>query len=138
MYCCIQYFFTLIINLYVVTLASWWRFTFLIKIWTFPTYTVQVNLCQKLLFLHQLTHNMTTHCSLNYEWSTYMKITSSEHVVYINCPECQNKTKTTCSAGILSLQFSWTMNNLLSYCGLVDAKIRASDKDLPVFLLRTW
>ena len=26
------------------------------------------------------------------------------------------------------------MNNLLSYCGLVDAKIRASDKDLPVQL----
>ena len=24
------------------------------------------------------------------------------------------------------------MNNLLSYCGLVDAKIRAFDKDLPV------
>ena len=24
------------------------------------------------------------------------------------------------------------MNNLLSYCGLVDAKKRASDKDLPV------
>ena len=24
------------------------------------------------------------------------------------------------------------MNNLKSYCGLVDAKIRASDKDLPV------
>ena len=23
------------------------------------------------------------------------------------------------------------MNNLLSYCGLVDAKIRSSDKDLP-------
>ena len=38
----------------------------------------------------------------------------------------------TCSVGILSLQFLWTMNNLLSYCGLVDAKIRASDKDLPV------
>ena len=29
---------------------------------------------------------------------------------------------------------SWTMNNLLSYCGLVNAKIRASDKDLPVIL----
>ena len=27
------------------------------------------------------------------------------------------------------------MNNLLSYCGLVDAKIRASDKDLPVITL---
>ena len=24
------------------------------------------------------------------------------------------------------------MNNQLSYCGLVDAKLRASDKDLPV------
>ena len=24
------------------------------------------------------------------------------------------------------------MNNLSSYCGLVDAKIRASDKDLPI------
>ena len=28
------------------------------------------------------------------------------------------------------------MSNLSSYCGLVDAKIRASDKDLPVFSLR--
>ena len=27
------------------------------------------------------------------------------------------------------------MNNLFSYCGLVDAKIRASDKDLPVQVL---
>jgi hypothetical protein len=25
-----------------------------------------------------------------------------------------------------------SINNLLSYCGLIDAKIRASDKDLPV------
>ena len=29
------------------------------------------------------------------------------------------------------------MNNLSSYCGLLDAKIRASDKDLPV-QLRKW
>jgi hypothetical protein len=27
------------------------------------------------------------------------------------------------------------MNNLLSYCGLVDAKIRASEKDLPVQMM---
>ena len=27
------------------------------------------------------------------------------------------------------------MNNLLSYCGLVDAKIRPSDKDLPVLAI---
>ena len=35
----------------------------------------------------------------------------------------------------LSLEFSCielSMNNLSSYCGLVDAKIRAPDKDLPV------
>ena len=31
---------------------------------------VQVNLCQKLLFLHQLTHNMKTDCSLNYKFNT--------------------------------------------------------------------
>ena len=31
---------------------------------------LQVNLYQKLLFLHQLTHNMTTDCILNYMFST--------------------------------------------------------------------
>ena len=29
------------------------------------------------------------------------------------------------------------MNNLLSYCGLIDAKIKASDKDLPVLSIDT-
>ena len=67
----------------------------------------------------------------------YMNIASSEHFVYINCSECQNKKNqfvyTTCSE--LASFMYWTrnsMNNLSSYCGLVDAKIRASDKDLPV------
>ena len=32
--------------------------------------SLQVNLCQKLLFLHQLAHNMTTDCSLNYKFNT--------------------------------------------------------------------
>ena len=39
----------------------------------------------------------------------------------------------------LGIFMYWTcnsMNNLSSYCGLVDAKIRASDKDLPVVLPR--
>ena len=68
----------------------------------------------------------------------YMKTTSSEHVVYINCFECQNKHKKTIYVHVLNLQFPckyWTgksMNNLLSYCGLIDAKISASEKDLPV------
>ena len=39
--------------------------------------TLQVNLCQKLLFLHQLTHNITRDCLLNYKFSSW-----GEHVVY--------------------------------------------------------
>ena len=41
----------------------------------------------------------------------------------------------------LSLEFSRiellhkSMNNMTSYCGLVDAKLRASDKDLPVQMI---
>ena len=44
----------------------------------------EVNLCQKLSFLNQLTHNMTRDCSLN---------TSLEQVVYKYFFECQNKNK---------------------------------------------
>ena len=68
----------------------------------------------------------------------YMKTTSSEHVVYINCFECQNKTKkqfmyTTCSELVVFMH--WTgksMSNCWTNCGLVDATISASEKDLPV------
>ena len=39
----------------------------------------------------------------------YMKIPSSEHVVYTNCSECQKKTKINlCTQYILSMQFSCT------------------------------
>ena len=61
----------------------------------------------------------------------YMKTTSSEHVVYINCSECQNKKQfvyTTCSEVVVFIY--WTgksMNSLLSYFGLVDPRISASD-----------
>ena len=58
--------------------------------------------------------------------------------MYISCSECQNKNKkqfmyTTCSEVVVFIY--WTgksMNNLLSYCGLVDARISASEKKLPV------
>ena len=46
-----------------------------------------------------------------------MKTTSEEHGLHIFCA---------CSF------YGNSMNNLLSYCGLIDAKIRDSDKDLPV------
>ena len=64
-----------------------------------------------------------------------MKTTSSEHVVYINFFECQkNKTKkqfmyTTCSELVVFMY--WTGKSI-TYCGLVDARISASEKDLPV------
>ena len=32
----------------------------------------------------------------------------------------------------LGIFMYWTLNSMSSYCGLVDVKIRASDKDLPV------
>ena len=40
----------------------------------------------------------------------YMKIPSSEHVVYINCSEYQNKIKkpNLCTQHVLSLEFSFT------------------------------
>ena len=46
-----------------------------------------VNLCLKLLFLHQLTHNMTTDCSLKYKFNTwkFQAQTWGDHVVYRNC-----------------------------------------------------
>ena len=64
-----------------------------------------------------------------------MKITSSEHVEYIDCSECQNKNKkqfmyTTCSELVVFMyRAGKSMNNILSYCGLVDARIRDSNKD---------
>ena len=37
----------------------------------------------------------------------YIKVISPEHFLYINCSECQNKTKqNTCTQHVLSLQFS--------------------------------
>ena len=83
---------------------------------------IQVNLCQKLSFLNQLTHNMTRECSLNSE-----KNTSSQHVVYnfffvCFCFDIQNN---------IYILYT-TMNNLSSYCGLTDSRMRASDIDLPV------
>jgi hypothetical protein len=52
--------------------------------------------------------------------------------VYTNCFECQDKNNL-CTQHVLNLYFSCnSMNNLLSYNGLIDAKMSTSDKDLPV------
>ena len=66
------------------------------------------------------------------------KNTSLERVVYKYCFECQNKNKKICTQHVLNLYYSGnSMNNLLSYCGLTDARMRASEKDLPVTELNT-
>jgi hypothetical protein len=90
-----------------------------IKSGVISPFFLQVNLCQKLLFLHQLNHNMTTDCSWNYH-ENYKCRTWAEYVLPMFCA------------------FSFhgnSMNNLLSYCGLVDARISASEKDLPVSII---
>ena len=71
---------------------------------------------------------------LNLQTVTYTKSTSSEHVVYKYCFECQNKHKNQFfTQHFLNMYFPGnTMNSLLSYCGLTDARVRASEKDLPV------
>ena len=68
---------------------------------------------------------MTKDCSL-----ISLKNTSSEHDVYKYCFKRQNKNN---KQHVLNLYFSGnSINNLLSYCGLTDARRRASEKDLSV------
>ena len=71
-------------------LFVWFWSSSLLPLESVTLLSVQVNLFQKLLFLNQLIHNMTRDCSLNSP-----KNTSSQHVVYKYCFECekQNRTK---------------------------------------------
>ena len=65
----------------------------------------------------------------------FPKNTSLQHVVYKYCFDCQNKNKKInfCTQYVVNLYFSGnSMNNLSSYCGLTDLRMRASDTDLPV------
>ena len=78
-----------------------------IKVWY-----VQVILCQKCSFLHQLTQNMMADCSLNSVQENCMFSTYT-HQIVLNI-----KTK--------------TKNNLSSYFGLICARMSASNKELPV------
>ena len=98
---------------------------------------VQVNLCQKHSLLNQLTHNMTTDCSLIYETNT-----SSEHVVDKKKFECKKKNVKTILGHIMielvcfSYRSCKSMNNLLSYWGLTDVKLSTPEKDLPVISVK--
>ena len=72
---------------------------------------------------------MKRDCSLN-----SLKNTSSEHVVYANIVlNVKKETNNFFTHHVMNMHF-WenSMNIILSYCGLSDAKMRASEKDLPV------
>ena len=119
--------------------ASWtgilffpWALIFPFRFSFFPK--LKVNICQNLLFLHQLTHNISKDCSLIYH-ENYKLRTCCVHKLFWMSK--QNKKIMhvhnmfwSCSFRVRTRK---SMNILLSYFGLVDAKIRASDKDLPVF-----
>ena len=53
----------------------------------------------------------------------YMKIPSSEHIVYINCSQCQNKNRKTIS--VHNMFWPWNFH-------VLDKRISASEKDFPV------
>ena len=55
---------------------------------------------------------------------------SVQKLFYCFCFDIQNNI---CTQHVVNLYFSGnSMHNLLSYCGLTDARMRASEKDLPV------
>ena len=91
---------------------------------------IQVYLFQRQLLL--LTHNMKKDCLLNYKFNTWKLQAQKMLCAWIVLNSKKNQfVYTTCAELVVFLY--WTrnsMNNLSS--GLVDARISASDKDLPV------
>ena len=77
---------------------------------------LQVNLCQNLLFLHQLTHNYDDRLFIELQVQ-YMKIPSS------------NLGRTCCVQKLFLTFRTIFVYNMFSLCS---AKRRASNKDLPV------
>ena len=89
-----------------------------IKRRTFQVNKLLLNLFQKHLFLHQLTHKYDKRLFIELQVQ-YMKIASSEHGENMLCTQI-----------VFVLTFTTIyVHNMFSSCS---AKIRASDKDLPV------
>ena len=59
--------------------------------------------------------------------------------MYHNCSEFQNKNNNLCTQHVLQVFWVYNFHEQWTICcGLVDAKIRASYKDLPVFKNKFW
>ena len=90
-------------------------------------YVVQVNIFQKLSFLNQLTHNMR----LFIEFPEKYKFTlCCVQKLFLFCFDIQNNI---CTQHVVNQYLSGnSINNLSSYCGSTDSRMRASEKYLPV------
>ena len=90
---------------------------------------VQVNLCQKLLFLHQLNRNMTIYCSLNYKfqaqtWGEHVYTEITEQFLYTTCsPHVLQKEDLLTKIYLYRRIHGWAENNDEYYsndCGPID------------------
>ena len=67
---------------------------------------VQVNLFQKYIFLHQLTHNMTKDCLVNYQFGTWKF--KAQNILGTQIVFCFAIQSNLCAQHVLSLEFSCT------------------------------
>ena len=99
----------------------WCIFTYCVfhfsETFSYETVMLQVKLCQKLLFLHQLTHN-------TYDDRLFIEL----QVQYMKIPS-SNLGRTCCVKKLFLTLRTIFVHNMFSLCS---AKRRASDKDLPV------
>ena len=105
------------------------------------TIIVQINLCQKLsnphydIRCHWITSSVHENSKLR-TWGEHEEnMLCTKIVFFVLFWHSEQFMHTTCSELVVFMY--WTgesMNNLLSCCGLVDVRIRASKKDIPVFL----
>jgi hypothetical protein len=83
---------------------------------------IQVNLCQKLFFFAEHGENMLC----------------TKIVLNVGNNFCTQHFLPRFELGTFMFWTCNLMNNLSSYCGLVDAKVRASDKGLPLIIIWKW
>jgi hypothetical protein len=104
--------------------------------------TIQVNLCQKLFFLQNMGRKccvqklfwMSKTISFHNMFSPYSELVGFMYWSFNPIPIGHGRNQPIYERHVTKSGRNRvnSMNNLSSYCGLVDAKIRDSDKDLPV------
>ena len=79
------------------------------------------------------TINVTNFCtSKSFSEALILASTNPQKIVYgITMKNTEHGQPMFCTCSF----HGYSMNNLLSYCGLIDTKIRVSDKELPVPML---